>query len=94
MVYKMIKFHVSFLKQQKLESETPELNMENSVAVVSFTEENRELHLTIARTVASAFRIHPTYVGGLNNILNIELNSKVSLYLKCISYMLLHLIDL
>ncbi|XP_052697413.1 uncharacterized protein LOC128175658 [Crassostrea angulata] len=66
-------------QQQKLESETPELNMENSVAVVSFTEENRELHLTIARTVASAFRIHPTYVGGLNNILNIELNSKVCL---------------
>lgn len=66
-------------KQQKLESETPELNMENSVAVVSFTEENKELHLTIARTVASAFPIHPTYVGGLNNISSIELNSKVCL---------------
>lgn len=73
-------FPLSFLKQHKLESETPELNRENSVAVVSFTEENRELHLTIARTVASAYRIHPTYVGGLNNIPNIELNSKVSLY--------------
>lgn len=66
-------------RQHKLESETPELNRENSVAVVSFTEENRELHLTIARTVASAYRIHPTYVGGLNNIPNIELNSKVCL---------------
>lgn len=66
-------------RQQKLESETPELNREDSVAVVSFTEENRELHLTIARTVASAYRIHPTYVGGLNNISNIELNSKVCL---------------
>nr|XP_034324591.1 uncharacterized protein LOC117689054 [Crassostrea gigas] len=66
-------------QQQKLDSETPELNMENSVAVVSFTEENRELHLTIARTVTSAFPIHPTYVGGLNNISNIELNSKVCL---------------
>eukprot|EP00105_Crassostrea_gigas_P019155 XP_011437548.1 PREDICTED: uncharacterized protein LOC105335393 [Crassostrea gigas] len=53
--------------------------MENSVAVVSFTEENRELHLNIARTVASAFPIHPTYVGGLNNISNFELNSKVCL---------------
>lgn len=68
--------------------------MENSVAVVSFTEENRELHLTIARTVASAFQIHPTYVGGLNNISNIELNSEVSFYLKCISYMWLHFLDL
>nr|XP_034324588.1 uncharacterized protein LOC105345671 isoform X3 [Crassostrea gigas] len=66
-------------QQQKLDSETPELNMENSVAVVSFTEENRELHLNIARTVASAFPIHPTYVGGLNNISNFELNSKVCL---------------
>ncbi|XP_052697414.1 uncharacterized protein LOC128175659 isoform X1 [Crassostrea angulata] len=66
-------------RQKELESETPELNMENSVAVVSFTEENKELHLTIARTVASAFPIHPTYVGGLNNISSIELNSKVCL---------------
>ncbi|XP_065942791.1 uncharacterized protein [Magallana gigas] len=66
-------------QQQKLETESPELSLENSVAVVSFTEENRELHLTIARTVASAFPIHPTYVGGLNNISSIELNSKVCL---------------
>lgn len=66
-------------QQRKKDPELPELNLENSVAVVSFTERNIDRHLRIARTVTGDYPIHPTYVGGVNNVKSIELNSKVCL---------------
>lgn len=74
------------LKQRKKDPELPELNLENSVAVVSFTERNIDRHLRIARTVTGDYPIHPTYVGGVNNVKSIELNSKVWVFFKTIPF--------
>ena len=52
--------------------------MENSVAVVSFSERNKDLHLKIARSVISSFEIHQVYLVGMTNISTIGLPSKVS----------------
>lgn len=52
--------------------------MENSVAVVSFSERNKDLHLKLARSVISSFKIHQVYLGGMTNISSIGLPSKVS----------------
>lgn len=54
--------------------------MENSVAVVSFSERYKDFHLNLARSVTSNFEIHQVYLGGMTNISTIGLPSKVTIY--------------
>ena len=51
--------------------------MEHSVAVVSFSKDNKDLHLQIARTVTAEFDIHEINLGGKTNTSSFGLFSKV-----------------
>lgn len=52
--------------------------MENTVAVVSFSKNNKDLHRMIARTVIpDHIEIHAIYLGGVTNASTLGLLSKV-----------------
>jgi hypothetical protein len=52
--------------------------LDNTVAVVSFAQDNADLHLTIAKTVTADFKCDRIILGGVKNLSNFELTSKVN----------------
>lgn len=51
--------------------------MEKSIAVVSFSKANAQLHKTIAKTVIGEITHHYISLSGVRNVSSVELASKV-----------------
>eukprot|EP00105_Crassostrea_gigas_P019156 XP_011437549.1 PREDICTED: uncharacterized protein LOC105335394 [Crassostrea gigas] len=66
-------------KKQFLESGFQEDKMEKSVVIVSFSTANKQLHKSIADTVAGDYKCHELLLGGVKKVSSIELTSQVCL---------------
>lgn len=66
-------------KQRSLDAGPQEDKMEKSVAIVSFSKTNEQLHKAIADTVIGDFASHRLLLGGVRNVSTIELTSRVCL---------------
>lgn len=54
--------------------------MEKSVVIVSFSTANKQLHKSIADTVAGDYKCHELLLGGVKKVSSIELTSQVLMF--------------
>lgn len=67
----------SGIEQQNKGNHSQDFNMEKSIAVVSFSKANAQLHKTIAETVIGEITHHYISLSGVRNVSSVELASKV-----------------